>query len=466
MDDLIGRRIGGYRVEAPIGRGSRAVVVRATQIDRQRTVALKVAAAPLADAAFRARLATQGAVAAGLDHPHLVPVYGSGQEDGRAYLAMRLIDGPSLADLIRAPVGLEARRALAVLRQVAEAVDDVAGRGLAHGAVTPANILVGPGDSAVLTDFGLGGGTPSPEDDLRALAATAHAALTGWSGEGPPPAASALNPAMGAAVDAVLSRGLGAGHPSAVAFVADLEAAVAATPGAGASRPARAPAPPPPPPPPPAKAAVPPPPPPLPPPPPPPPPPAGPTRPDGSAAAVPRWRVPAIVGVVLAALALVVGVLSAASDDGGPRTVTTVVTDTTGAAPAAPTLPPGAALPVAIDGWTLAATDPGVVNVELADLGHVETVRATRGADVALVAGLVPDHEDGRVVVERLRQRLGGAPQGPVPLEGMSSEGVAQGDGAATAVTFASAGRVVIVVAPGREVAAALAAAASRAIGP
>ena len=68
--------------------------------------------------------------------------------------------------------------------------------------------------------------------------------------------------------------------------------------------------------------------------------------------------------------------------------------------------------------------------------------------------------------MERLRDRLGGRSEGPVTLGGMSSEGIAQGDGSATAVTFASAGRVVIVIAPDRDAATALAAAVSRAIGP
>ena len=114
----------------------------------------------------------------------------------------------------------------------------------------------------------------------------------------------------------------------------------------------------------------------------------------------------------------------------------------------------------------LAATDPAVVNLELEDLGVVETAQARHGAEVGLLVGLRPDREDGRIAVERLRDEIGGVSQGLVPLGGLASEGIAQSDGSATTVTFASADRVVLAVAPTRAGAASLAAAASQALRP
>ena len=76
MSDPVGREIEGYRIDAEIGRGGRAVVHRATQLARQRTVALKVVTA---DAPTRARIVRAGATALGIDHPHVLQVYEVGE---------------------------------------------------------------------------------------------------------------------------------------------------------------------------------------------------------------------------------------------------------------------------------------------------------------------------------------------------------------------------------------------------
>jgi serine/threonine protein kinase len=187
MSDPAGREIVGYRIDAEIGRGGRAVVHRATQLARQRTVALKVVPG---DAAERARIVREGTAAAAIDHPHVLPVYDAGESGGHAFIAMRLVDGSSLEELARAPGGVEARRALAILRQVAEALDHLAGRGTAHGDVRAGGVLVGPGDHAYLAGAGTGAVEPlAPEQaagapatataDRYALAAMAMELLTG-----------------------------------------------------------------------------------------------------------------------------------------------------------------------------------------------------------------------------------------------------------------------------------------------
>jgi serine/threonine protein kinase len=529
MRELIGRVVGGYRIDSELGRGGQAVVYRATQLSLQRTVALKVVAGQLsADSSFLERFTREGIAAASLDHPHIIPVFEAGEDDGIAYLAMKHVDGPSFDAVIRRSPGIAARRTLAILRQVAEALDYVAARGMVHRDVKPANVLLGPGDHAYLSDFGLikaisasrltgtgvwmgtleyvapeqiRGSDVTPAADRYALAAVAFEALTGaavFAREDraatlyahisePPPAASERVPALGPSVDAVLARGLAKSpddrYPTAVAFVSALEAAIAATPGAGDAVPGRdaavvagptiagdaVPPPPPPPPPttppttPPSSA---------PPPPPPPPPPSPVSDPagDGGTGEAPRWRVPAIVGAVVVALLVIVGVVALTSGGGGTRTVTTFVgastpapaTTTTAAGP----VPIGAVLPGALEGWQLAGTDREVLGVELAGRGDVEVAEATRPGGFALLVGLQPDGEDGRVAVERLRSEIAGSRDGTVPLTGMASEATVQTSGGASVVAFADDRRAVVVLAGDRQTAVDLATATSTALAP
>jgi hypothetical protein len=298
--ETVDRILKGYKLEAELGRGGQAIVYRATQLSLQRTVALKVVSEQLSsDANFKERFTREGIAAANLDHPHVIPVFEAGEAEGLAYLAMKYVDGPSFDRILHQPGGLEPRRTLAILRQVAEALDYMAERGMVHRDVKPANILLGPGDHAYLSDFGLikaisaarltssgvwmgtleyvapeqiRGGEITPAADRYALAALAFEALTGrvlfpredrtatlfaHVNDEPPPA-SGLNPGLGPHVDAVLSTGLakdpGQRHPSAVAFVDALAEAVARTPGAAEARPPLAAAAPPPPPPPPSAA--------------------------------------------------------------------------------------------------------------------------------------------------------------------------------------------------------------------
>ncbi|MCB0880843.1 MAG: serine/threonine protein kinase [Thermoleophilia bacterium] len=153
---MIGRTLEGYRIEAELGRGGQAVVYRATQLALQRQVALKVVSQQLsADPSFMERFKREGIAAASLDHPHVIPVYEAGEADGMAFLAMKFVDGPSLDDLIRTPPGIDARRCMSILHQAAEALDYAHSKGLVHRDVKPANILIGAGDHAYLSDFGL-----------------------------------------------------------------------------------------------------------------------------------------------------------------------------------------------------------------------------------------------------------------------------------------------------------------------
>jgi serine/threonine protein kinase len=85
-----GAKVGGYQIDAQIGRGGMGVVYRATQLDLGRTVALKVIAPELAqDPSFRARFQAEWRTAASIDHPNVIPLFEAGEADGVLYLAMR-----------------------------------------------------------------------------------------------------------------------------------------------------------------------------------------------------------------------------------------------------------------------------------------------------------------------------------------------------------------------------------------
>ena len=132
------------------------VVYRARQLSLDRVVALKVIAPALTqDDAIRRRFLRESRVAASIDHPHVIPIYYTGEEDGVAYIAMRHVAGDDLRTLVRRSGPLEPGQAARIIGQVAAALDAAHAAGLVHRDVKPANILLGQGEHAYLTDFGL-----------------------------------------------------------------------------------------------------------------------------------------------------------------------------------------------------------------------------------------------------------------------------------------------------------------------
>jgi serine/threonine-protein kinase len=149
-----GGELGAYHLEHELGRGGMGVVFRARHAHLHRTVALKVLSPHLSDdPAFRDRFVRESRTAAALRHPHIVPVFDAGEVRGMLYLAMQLVEGTDLA--VRLAEGpMQPRDALAILRQVASALDAAHEADLVHRDVKPANILI-EGDHAYLSDFGL-----------------------------------------------------------------------------------------------------------------------------------------------------------------------------------------------------------------------------------------------------------------------------------------------------------------------
>ena len=155
----IGSEIAGHRLEAVAGRGGMGVVYRATQLRLKRQVALKLIASDLAaDPSFRERFEHESEIAAQIEHPHVIPLYEAGEEDGQLYITMRYVEGTDLRAMISREGALAPPVAAEILAQVCGALDAAHERGLVHRDIKPANVLIAgtrEEPHAYLTDFGL-----------------------------------------------------------------------------------------------------------------------------------------------------------------------------------------------------------------------------------------------------------------------------------------------------------------------
>jgi Protein kinase domain len=156
-----GIRVTGYRIEARVGRGGMGEVYRAEQLNLGRKVALKILRPDLAaDDGFRRRFLRESRIAAGIDHPNIIPIYEAGEDDGLLYIAMRYVEGLDLATVLDREGRIGLARTMAILSQVGHALDAAHARGLVHRDVKPANILLAPAaggasEHCYLCDFGL-----------------------------------------------------------------------------------------------------------------------------------------------------------------------------------------------------------------------------------------------------------------------------------------------------------------------
>ena len=161
VDPLVGRVVDHrYRVDDELARGGMATVFRARDLRLDRPVALKVMRGDLArDDTFVRRFVHEARAAARLQHPHIVSVYDQGEDEGTVFLAMELVDGRTLRDVIRDEAPLSTRAALRLLIPVAEALAAAHAVGMVHRDVKPENVLLGRGPSSRSTvkvaDFGL-----------------------------------------------------------------------------------------------------------------------------------------------------------------------------------------------------------------------------------------------------------------------------------------------------------------------
>jgi len=155
-DSRIGSELAGYRIEGVLGRGGMSVVYLAQHLRLDRRVALKVLAPDLAeDERFRERFIRESRIAAGIEHPNIIPVYEAGESGGVLFIAMRYVRGTDLKSLIRSEGKLEPARAIHMLAQVGSALDAAHEDGLVHRDVKPGNILLDEQGRPHVADFGL-----------------------------------------------------------------------------------------------------------------------------------------------------------------------------------------------------------------------------------------------------------------------------------------------------------------------
>jgi eukaryotic-like serine/threonine-protein kinase len=141
-----------YRVERLLGRGGMADVYRAVDTEGGRPVALKLLRHVQAEHLRRFRI--EAAALARLDHPGVVKLYRTGAHDGVPYLALELVDGPTLADeLVAGPLGTD--RSLDLARDLADAIAHAHRVPVVHRDVKPGNVLVDVAGQARLSDFGI-----------------------------------------------------------------------------------------------------------------------------------------------------------------------------------------------------------------------------------------------------------------------------------------------------------------------
>ena len=277
-----GEQLAGYQVQEQIGRGGMAIVYRALDLRLGRVVALKVLAPHLGeDEAFRQRFIRESRAAAGVDHPHIIPVFEAGEAGGVLFIAMRYVGHGDVRSLIDAERRLTPARTAAIAAQAASALDAAHAHGLVHRDVKPGNILLArasdDSDHVYLSDFGLSKqalnpstltstgqflGTldyVSPEQiqghpvdgraDQYALACTAVEMLTGappfrhddsravmWAQlESAPPSVTQRRPDLSPAVDEVISAAMAKSPAGRYPTCRDFAQAL----GAACERPAR-----------------------------------------------------------------------------------------------------------------------------------------------------------------------------------------------------------------------------------
>lgn len=151
-----GSRFGRYQLRQLLGSGGFGEVYEAEDTTMDRAVALKVLASQYSqNETFRQRLFREARNAGKLNEPHVVPIHHCGEIDGQLYIDMRLIDGSDLQKVLARQGSLSPARAVALVRQIAAALDAAHSVQMVHRDIKPANILLTKDDFAYLVDFGL-----------------------------------------------------------------------------------------------------------------------------------------------------------------------------------------------------------------------------------------------------------------------------------------------------------------------
>jgi beta-lactam-binding protein with PASTA domain/tRNA A-37 threonylcarbamoyl transferase component Bud32 len=244
-----------YEMVQHIARGGMAQVYLARDLLLDRPVALKVLFPELSvDRSFVERFRREAKAAANLSHPNIVSIYDWGQGDQTYYIVMEYVDGPTLSSMLRpregTSVALEPERAASIAASVAAALDFAHRRGVIHRDVKPGNVLIDDRGQVKVADFGIAraigasedltqtgsvmgtatyfspeqaqGYPVDPRSDVYSLGVVLYEMVTGkppFSGENPvsiaykhvkepPPRPSSVNPAVPAALEAIILKAM------------------------------------------------------------------------------------------------------------------------------------------------------------------------------------------------------------------------------------------------------------------
>jgi eukaryotic-like serine/threonine-protein kinase len=163
-------KIGRYEALAVIGRGGMGMIYKARDPVLERSVALKVISSFEVTADLRERFFREARACARLrDHPNIVTIHDMGEDDGRLFIVMELLEGEELRRLIARPAPLTLEEKLAIVRQICDGLHHAHQKGVVHRDIKPANIFLLPSGQVKILDFGIA---------QFAAAATTHGDLT------------------------------------------------------------------------------------------------------------------------------------------------------------------------------------------------------------------------------------------------------------------------------------------------
>ncbi len=154
IDQLNAALAGRYEILRELGRGGMAAVFLADDTKHRRRVAIKVLHPELAAVLGADRFLTEIEIAAGLMHPHILPLHDSGQADGLLFYVMPYVEGESLRDRLDREVQLSLEDTVRIASEVADGLSYAHARGVVHRDIKPANILLS-GGHALIADFGI-----------------------------------------------------------------------------------------------------------------------------------------------------------------------------------------------------------------------------------------------------------------------------------------------------------------------
>src|SRR3990172_6323005 len=166
---------GRYRILRRLGSGGMANVYLAEDAELGRRVAIKILNDRYAnDELFVERFRREAKSAAGLSHPNIVSIYDRGEAEGTYYIAMEVIEGKSLKELIRKNGRLRPAQAIAYTRQIPSAVRFAHRNGVIHRDIKPHNILIGAEERLKVTDFGIARAGTSQMTEVGSIMGTAQ----------------------------------------------------------------------------------------------------------------------------------------------------------------------------------------------------------------------------------------------------------------------------------------------------